>query len=1258
MSLVLTDAVRKPALLRRAMVAAAAAAALGIGAPAATAATATPTSVANGAFGSAGTADGQFTAAMHLAVAPTTRNVLVADSGNGRVQVFAPGGPPTFLTSFGAGTLTTPVGIAIDQATGAVYVSDSGANQIFRFTSDGAATPTYTPDVTYLSPTQGAGSGQVGSFTSAIAVDPVSHDLLVADTGNNRVDRFTSTGAPDALFLGAVSLSGSLMIPRDIAVGLSGEIYVVDAEGPLFFDPATGVSAASHVRRYSAVGAADGEMTGISFPSAVGVDPLSGRVMASTAPTYVDQITSLPSVRQIYTFAADGTQLSVVDMPPDDPAVSNGWDGQVRGLAMDGSAPGRLYALIDFNNFGDPSSSVGAVGVQIRRQTAIPGVDLGAATAVGETTAHLGATVAAGGVATTAHIEYSLNGTDWTSLPDHPGLNGTGEQTIEDGATGLRPNSDYSVRAFAANADYSATSSIGTFRTAARAPLVETAAVSDVQQTSATLTGRLTPLGSQSTYYFEYGETAGYGRRVPANVGGVAGNGFAPRAVTQAVKGLKPGTVYHYRLVGTNATGTAGGTDETFTTDVAGAPARTYEMVSPTDKQGVPVDTSLTGTYAREDGNAIMYATGKTLLPDAEGGPMVARVLGTRSADAWANRALDVPLDNLVPNDELFFATLAVSKDFSRALVVTQRKLTADAVEGTWNLYLREPAASPLSAKNLTLVATDDRLGIVAGSEGNFHQVGTSDDARHFVFTDASQVMYEASVGAGGLRVVSELPDGTVTGASVKTNLHNPHQVSADGSRIYFSELGGGVLGAVWLRENGTTTVPISVSHRPGDPATPIPAYFVGASFDGRYSMFVTGAGAQGLTPDAPNGGNSAYRYDLVTDSLSYVASNVDVVAEAVPAAGDLYFRSPANLTGSPDVGPYLYRGHGGTATLIAALGRDVGPLTIRLRAVEYSLVSPNGRYFVFGSTAPVRSYDTDGGAVCHAVRIIGDDLANPNPSNRCVELFLYDTQDGSLTCPSCRSDADRPSGDARMAQTPGGGSSLNRLVARSVLDDGTVFFDTPDPLVGADANGTRDVYSSRDGRVTLISRGSQPVDSSFLEATSDGSNVFFVTRDRLVAQDTDQTSDLYDARIGGGLAGQTPEGGPAPCSGDQCREGSAGPTTSAPPASQDSRQPVASPKVATKPRVSILRSSFGTKTLTLMVHVSARGRIRASGGAISATMRTAAKAGTYTLKVPLNRQTRVARKARRRVKIAVKVSLTPPFAAPTATKLTRTLGK
>jgi hypothetical protein len=231
-------------------------------------------------------------------------------------------------------------------------------------------------------------------------------------------------------------------------------------------------------------------------------------------------------------------------------------------------------------------------------------------------------------------------------------------------------------------------------------------------------------------------------------------------------------------------------------------------------------------------------------------------------------------------------------------------------------------------------------------------------------------------------------------------------------------------------------------------------------------------------------------------------------------------------------------------------------------------------------------------------------------------------------------------------------------MFARSLLDDGTVFFDTPDALVAADSNGARDVYSSRNGRVTLISRGTQAFGATFVEATPDGHDVFFVTGDRLVGQDRDDTDDLYDARIGGGIASQSPVPGPASCAGDQCREPASGPTTSAPPASQTSNPVAGKSKPPPRPKISVLRSSFSAKTLTMTVQTSSRGRIRASGSAITATNRTAAKAGNYTLKIPLTRKTRATRKARRRVRVAIKVSLTPPFAAPATTKLTRTLGK
>jgi DNA-binding beta-propeller fold protein YncE len=1243
MRLVLTDAVRKPALLRRSMVAAVALAALGIGAPAASAATATP-ATALGTFGAPGAANGEFTAPTHVAVEPTTGNVLVADSGNGRVQVFAPGAgtSATFLTAFGPGTLTTPVGVAIDQTTGAVYVSDSGVNQIFRFTSDGAPTPAYTADPGFVSPALGAGAGQVGSFASAIAIDPVSHDLLVADTGNKRVDRFTSAGAPAATFLGAASVSGALTVARDIAVSASGTIYVVDADGDPFFDGTLSGPAPSHLRRFTAVGASDGEVAGIDSPSAVGVDPVSGHIVAAGLSAYTEP------ARRVYTFADDGTPLGTTDLAGDPTTAP--YSGQVRGIAVEGGGPGRSYALTDYNAFDNPPSAFyGDVRVQVLRPTAIPGVDTGPTTAIGSTTAHVSATVAPGGEPTTVHLEYSLNGADWTPAPDHTGITGTSQQTVGDDVTGLRPATQYSVRAIAANPFFSSTSSIGTFATDGAAPIVETGPVSDLTASGATLTGRLTPQGVQSTYYFEYGETSGYGRRVPANVGGVAGNGYIARAVTQAITGLTPGAVYHYRLVGNNVGGTSTGNDKTFTTDAADLPQRQYEMVSPVDKQGVPVDNRLTGTYASVDGNRVMYATGKTVLPAGEAGPMLPRVLGSRAANAWDSQALDLPLDLLVPANELFFGTVAVSRDLNRALVVSQRKFTPDAVEGTWNLYLREPASAPFSVERLTLLASDARLDALTGNLGNYSQVGTSDDARTLAFNDGGGTMYEASPGTG-LRVVSQLPDGTVVQSSVAATIKDAHQVSQDGSRIYFDARGGPAPG-LYLRENGTTTIPISVSHRPGDPPTPVGANFEAASADGRYVIFST-AGQPGLTAGAPDGATNKYRYDVDTDHLTLVATTAGQAGPtpgsiALPEAGEVYYVN----------GPNLYRGHGGSATPIAVLGSATDATGHPVdRMVFNSMVSPNGRYFAFVTTAPLAGYDTDGGAKCHALRLVNEGAHSL--STLCLALYLYDSHDGTLTCPSCRSDGRPTTGDVGIGQPLGGGSSLNRMFARSVLDDGTVFFDTPDPLVAADSNGTRDVYSSHNGRATLISGGSQPTSATFLEATPNGNDVFFATSDRLVGQDQDDTTDLYDARVGGGIAAQSPVPGRAPCSGGQCREPATGPTTSEPPASQKANLAPAKPRAAPKARVSILRASFSVKTLTLTVQASSRGRLRASGASVTATSKAAAKAGTYTLKVPLSRKTRAARKARRRVKVAVKVSLTPPFAAPTTTKLTRTLGK
>jgi len=97
-------------------------------------------------------------------------------------------------------------------------------------------------------------------------------------------------------------------------------------------------------------------------------------------------------------------------------------------------------------------------------------------------------------------------------------------------------------------------------------PVVITGVASGVAVRKANLNGTVNPNLFPTTYYFEYGETEAYGTKVPATEDGEAGEGSEPVTVDEAIKGLKPGTTYHFRLVADNAGGEDAGEDAEFTT--------------------------------------------------------------------------------------------------------------------------------------------------------------------------------------------------------------------------------------------------------------------------------------------------------------------------------------------------------------------------------------------------------------------------------------------------------------------------------------------------------------------------------------------------------------------------------------------------------------------------------------------------------------------------------------------------------------------
>lgn len=117
-----------------------------------------------------------------------------------------------------------PTGLAIDTVGGAtyLYVADQPMGRILKVD---LATGKWV-----------AAWGQTGNgpveFNSpyGVAIDPVSHDLYVAERGNNRIQRITNTGTFVMAWGATGSAPGQFAAPIGLAADGAGNVYVVDHE--------------------------------------------------------------------------------------------------------------------------------------------------------------------------------------------------------------------------------------------------------------------------------------------------------------------------------------------------------------------------------------------------------------------------------------------------------------------------------------------------------------------------------------------------------------------------------------------------------------------------------------------------------------------------------------------------------------------------------------------------------------------------------------------------------------------------------------------------------------------------------------------------------------------------------------------------------------------------------------------------------------------------------------------------------------------
>ena len=512
--------------------------------------------------------DGTFPRQQRIAVDHATGYVLVTNVVADQIDVYAASSDlevdGALVTSFGSGVLSDPFGVAVDQATGAVYVSDAGNNRIVRFAKAAGDPPVYTLDGGFTGPVQGSAAGEIGSFAASLVIDGAAGKLLVADPGNNRVNRFTLAGGYDGLAFDGADASpfqggdpdGRFTGLLDLAVDSTGDIVVVDATGNI----AVGVGE-SRVLRFSSAGAYEGRIgADLHRPATVGVRPVDDEVLVTSNQDAYFGAAAL----QVAAFDSAGTQLATIKFEFGSGSIPSLPYGVASGVAVDDGPFGRIFIGQDVDrvegNFA--ASSVKVITHPLPPLLVSEGV-------VGLTSTR--ATVVAGvrtmGADTTYRVEYGVVGEGYSQstpsalAPD----GGTGVYPNKQVIKGLLPSTTYQYRFVVDNGlGAPVVGAGGSFTTALALPSVTLGQATDVTPDGVTVSARIDTKGQAGTYGFSLVEVDGP-HRVPlaaVPLSAVAG----PVNVSARVNGLEAGRKYTVRLYVDTEGGTSFAEPVTFVT--------------------------------------------------------------------------------------------------------------------------------------------------------------------------------------------------------------------------------------------------------------------------------------------------------------------------------------------------------------------------------------------------------------------------------------------------------------------------------------------------------------------------------------------------------------------------------------------------------------------------------------------------------------------------------------------------------------------
>jgi hypothetical protein len=594
-------------------------------------------------------------------------------------------------------------------------------------------------------------------------------------------------------------------------------------------------------------------------------------------------------------------------------------------------------------------------------------------------------------------------------------------------------------------------------------------------------------------------------------------------------------------------------------------------------------------TQASDEGTSVTYVASSPVGEHPPGNHYATQLLSTRAPSGWTTQNITTPAPNFsgfqwdegeeyrLFSADLSHAVLQTSSFTPQAPLAPEIHQETDRNE----IYVRDnstgvfkallPEAELASPGAGEFVGASPDLGGVVYNNGNLYERlhgepklvnvlpdeelaagarlagGVSEDGgKHAISNDATQVAW---AGAGGLFTRNLTTEKTVQVDSADGGGESGggefQAASSDGSRVFFTDARdlisaadeGGVL--MFDVHSGT------LSDVTPDPSGAQVRAVLGAADDGTAMYIIAGGVLPGTTANAEGATPTAG------------ANNIYAIREAPLSSGSW---RPTFVATLPAVDARAYFGY--------KVGESPGgSINTAVR------VSPHGGYLAFMSQGNLTGYDNR-------------DLNSGSPDE---EVYLYDAQANRLLCASCKPTGARPIGEldtgvgigalpmdppATWGSANGQGENVpnhwvsalipawnqNRLLtgfgeigslyeSRVLSDSGRLFFDSADALMSQDVNGKEDVYeyepagvgscAGKSGCVTLISSGQGNDDSVFVDASSSGGDVFFTTSDRLVNQDQDAATDMYDAHACSAAAPCYPvaAAGPPPCaSTDGCR--------------------------------------------------------------------------------------------------------------------------